>query len=236
MLQEDIFRSGELLLPTTPPEAAAPVETVPLSGTILVVAAVLLFLVTIRSFLNVLPYLRDSISRARGSAPLENSVKVSRDRNLVAAVFLLPAILLVFRYRLYDPAFLQDLEPDYRLLAVAGAILGFLLLRFVLYRWMMPRRRYDDYQMAYRVGYTYFILLMMMALVTVGILYIIGADDLMVKRFLLVETGLTYLLYLLRRTQILSTSCKPLTTFLYLCGLELLPAALLVGSAVIPVG
>ena len=98
MLQEDLFRSGELLLPTTPPEAAAPVETVPLSVTILVVATVLLFLLTIRGFLNVLPYLRDSISRARGSAALENSVKVSRDRNLVAAVFLLPAILLMFRY------------------------------------------------------------------------------------------------------------------------------------------
>ena len=76
----------------------------------------------------------------------------------------------------------------------------------------------------------------MLALVTVGILYVIGADDLMVKRFLLIETGMVYLLYLLRRTQILSTSCKPLTTFLYLCGLELLPAALLVGSAVIPAG
>ena len=101
---------------------------------------------------------------------------------------------------------------------------------------MMPRRRYDDYQMAYRVGHTYLILLMMLALLTVGVHYVIGSDDLMIKRFLLVETGLTYLMYLLRRAQILSTSCKPLTTFLYLCGLELLPAALLVGSAVIPAG
>ena len=236
MLQEDLFRSGELLLPTTPPEAAAPVETVPLSVTILVVATVLLFLLTIRGFLNVLPYLRDSISRARGSAALENSVKVSRDRNLVAAVCLLPAIVLAYRYRLYDPVFIRDLDPDFRLLAVAGAILGFLLLRYLMYRWMMPRRSYDDYQVDYRVGHTYLILLMMLALLTVGVHYVIGSDDLMIKRFLLVETGLTYLMYLLRRAQILSTSCKPLTTFLYLCGLELLPAALLVGSAVIPAG
>ena len=189
MLQEDLFRSGELLLPTTPPEAAAPVETVPLSVTILVVATVLLFLLTIRGFLNVLPYLRDSISRARGSAALENSVKVSRDRNLVAAVCLLPAIVLAYRYRLYDPVFIRDLDPDFRLLAVAGAILGFLLLRYLLYRWMMPRRRYDDYQMAYRVGHTYLILLMMLALLTVGVHYVIGSDDLMIKRFLLVEPG-----------------------------------------------
>jgi len=67
----------------------------------------------------------------------------------------------------------------------------------------------------------------------VGILYLVGADDLTVKTFLLIETGVTYLLYLLRRGQILSGSCNPLTTFLYLCGLELLPAALLVVPAVI---
>ena len=87
--------------------------------------------------------------------------------------------------------------------------------------------------MAYRVGHTYFILLMLLALTTVGVLYLVGVDEVMVKRFLLVEAGVAYLLYLLRKGQILSASCKPLTTFLYLCALELLPACLLAGSAMI---
>ena len=152
----------------------------------------------------------------------------------MAAVFLLPAILLAYRYELYDPAFIRDWNPDFRLLAVAGAFLAFLLLRYLLYIWLRPRRRYDDYQMAYRAGHTYFILLMLLVLVTVGILYVAGVDDLLVKRILLIETGVVYLVYLLRKGQILSTSCKPLTTFLYLCALELLPAALLAGSVMIP--
>ena len=232
MLQ-DVFRSGRLLLPDTPPESPAPVEAVPLTGTLLVVASILLFLLILRSFLTVLPYLRDTVLRARGSAALENSVKVSRDRNLVAAVFLLPAVLLIFRYRLYDPSFLQGLGPDVRLLVIAGVFFGYLLLRYLLSRWARPRRRYDDYQMAYRAGYTFFILLMMLALATVGILYLVGVDDLIISRFLLIEAGVVYLIYLLRRGQILSLSCNPLTTFLYLCGLELLPTALLVASAVI---
>ena len=86
--------------------------------------------------------------------------------------------------------------------------------------------------MAYRAGYTFFILLMMLLLATVGILYLAGVDDLVISRFLLVETGIVYLIYVLRRGQILSVSCNPLTTFLYLCGLELLPTGLLVASAV----
>lgn len=231
---EEPFRSGRLLLPDTPPQAVeAAGEGLSLVASVLVAVSVLLFLLALRSFLNVLPYLADNIFRARGSAALENSVRVSRDRNLVVTVFLVPAILLIFRYRLFDIALFDALSPDMRLLAVAGVFLAYLLVRFLLYRWLRPRRRYDNYQMAYRAGYTFFILLMMLALVTVGVCYVLRLPDLTVKTLLLVETGVMYLLYLFRRGQILSTSCNTLTTFLYLCGLELLPTALLVVPAVI---
>ena len=231
---DDPFSAGQLLLPDTPPEAlAATGEELSLAASILVAVSVLLFLVALRSFLNVLPYLSDSILRARGSAALENSVRVSRDRNLVAAVFLIPAILIIYRYRLFDIAYFDTLSPDLRLAAVAGVFVGYLLLRFLLYRWMRPRRRYDDYQMAYRAGYTFFILLMMLVLLTVGICYVLRLPDETVKTLLLVETGVMYLLYIFRRGQILSMSCNSLTTFSYLCGLEFLPTALLVVPAVI---
>ena len=41
---------------------------------------------------------------------LETSVRASNDRRLVAAVLLLPAALITYRYRLYDAAFLRDLS------------------------------------------------------------------------------------------------------------------------------
>ena len=231
---DDPFKSGQLLLPDTPPQAMeAAGEGLSLAASILVAVSVLLFLLALRIFLNVLPYLSDSLFRARGSAALENSVRVSRDRNLVAAVFLIPAVLLIFRYRLFDIAPFDTLKPDMRLLAVAGVFIAYLLLRFLLYRWMRPRRRYDDYQMAYRAGYTFFILLMMLALATVGVCYVLRVPDQTIKTLLLAEAGVVYLLYLFRKGQILSTSCKSLTNFSYLCGLELLPTALLVVPAVV---
>ena len=231
---DDPFKSGQLLLPDTPPEAvAAAGEGLSLAASLLVAVSVLLFLLALRSFLNVLPYLSDNILRARGSAALENSVRVSRDRNLVAAVFVLPAILLIYRYRLFDIAWLDTLTPDLRLAAIAAVFVLYLIVRFLMYRWLRPRRRYDDYQMAYRAGFTFFILLMILALLTVGVCYVLHLSDLTVKTILLVETGVMYLLYLFRRGQILSMSCNSLTTFSYLCGLELLPTALLVVPAVI---
>ena len=233
-MQYDPFQTGQLLLPDAPPAALTEAgEGLSMVASLLVAVSVLLFLLALRSFLNVLPYLSDNIFRARGSAALESSVRVSRDRNLVAAVFLIPAILLIYRYRLINAAILDTLTPDYRLLAIAGLFLGYLVIRLLLYRWLRPRRRYDEYQKAYRTGYTFFILLMMLALVSVAVCYVLGLPDSTVKTVLLVETGALFLLYLLRRGQILSLSCKPLTTFLYLCALELLPAALLVIPAAV---
>ena len=152
-MQYDPFQTGQLLLPDAPPAALTGAgEGLSMVASLLVAVSVLLFLLALRSFLNVLPYLSDNIFRARGSAALESSVRVSRDRNLVAAVFLIPAILLMYRYRLVDAAILDTLTPDYRLLAIAGLFLGYLVIRFLLYRWLRPRRRYDEYQKAYRTG------------------------------------------------------------------------------------
>ena len=168
-MQYDPFQTGQLLLPDTPPAALTGAgEGLSMYASLLVAVSVLLFLLALRSFLNVLPYLSDNILRARGSAALENSVRVSRDRNLVAAVFLIPAILLIYRYKLIDAAILDTLSPDYRLLAVAGLFLGYLVIRYLLYRWLRPRRRYDDYQKSYRTGYTFFILLMALSLIIFG--------------------------------------------------------------------
>ena len=233
-MQYDPFQTGQLLLPDAPPAALTGAgEGLSMYASLLVAVSVLLFLLALRSFLNVLPYLSDNILRARGSAALENSVRVSRDRNLVAAVFLIPAILLIYRYRLINAAILDTLTPDYRLLAIAGLFIGYLIIRYLLYRWLRPRRRYDEYQKAFRTGYTFFILLMMLALVSVAVCYVLRLPDSTVRTVLFVETGALFLLYLLRRGQILSLSCKPLTTFLYLCALELLPASMLVIPAAV---
>ena len=229
---EDAFRTGRLLL-SQEPSASTPAATegIPFVGAVLVVCFVLLAIIFLRSFLDVLPYLADSVLRARGSTALENSVRVSRERNVIALILLIPACLLLYRYRIYDPGFVQGIDTDIRMLIVAGAFFAYLLLRFLLYLWLRPRRRYDNYQMSYRAGYTFFILLLLLVLPTVGLLYLFHASDLSFRTLILVETGTIYLLYLLRRGQILSASCNPLTTFLYLCALELLPTGLLVASA-----
>lgn len=233
MLLEGPFKTGELLLEQTPSGTAGAPEGAPLLLGILVTLFVVLALLELRNLIHVAPFLWDAVFRARGSVALENNVRVARERNALALILIIPAVLLMYRYRLYDPDFLQPFSDNIRLAVIAGVFSAYLLLRLLIYVWLRPRRRADHFRMAHRSGFTFFILLMIPLIATVMVLYLVGANDFIVRNFLYAETGLVYLVFLLRKAQILSLSCNPLLTFLYLCGLEILPTGALVATAVL---
>ncbi|MBR5063883.1 MAG: DUF4271 domain-containing protein [Bacteroidales bacterium] len=230
---ETPFKSGELLMEQTLSQPETLVGGTPLLLSILVTVFVILALLELRNFLHVAPFLWDSVFRARGSVALENNVRVARERNQLTLILMIPAILFIYRYRLYDARFVQRLTDDWRLVAVAGVFLGYLLLRTVMYLFLKPRRRADNFRVAHRAGYTFFILLMLLAIAGVTILYFFRANDFIIKSFLYILSGIAYLVFLIRKTQILSISCNPLLTFLYLCGLEILPTGALIATAVL---
>ena len=147
------FRAGKLLLPTEPSAAVAGAGPTPVVATVLIILSVLLGLLFLRNFLNVFPYLLDNFTRARGSAALEGSVRVSRDRNIVTLILIIPFILLVNRYRIYDPAFLSSRPDDIRMLIIAGIFLCYLLLRYFLWFILQPHRYSDNYPMARKAAW-----------------------------------------------------------------------------------
>ena len=234
MLLEEPFVSGRLLLENTP-SGNAPVvaESVPVLFTILAVAFVLASFLFLPRLVSLAPLLFDSLFRARGSVSLENSVRYSNDRRLLAAILLLPSSLLIYRYRLWDADFVQGMSEGWRLVVIIGVFTVFFLFRLFMYALCKPRRQLDFYRLSRRTAYTYFILLAILTLFTAGLLALIGCNDLLIKKVLLLETAFVYLVFFLRRAQILALSCNPLRTFLYLCALEILPVAALVVSAIL---
>ena len=228
---ESPFKSGTLLLDTVPPpETAIVAEPSPWLVHLLVVIFTVLAIMTLKRFLQVVPYMADSYLRVRGSAALEGSIRVSQDRNLVALVLVIPFVLVAYRYRLFNPEIIQDLVPNLRLAAIALFFLSYILVRHLIYLWLRPRRRQDAFRQAHPVAYTFFIFLVLLLLVTLGVLLIAGVEDAFVRYILYAEIALVFVLFLRRSAQILSLSCNHLRTFLYLCALEILPAALLVIS------
>ena len=208
-------------------------NSVPLSVSILVGVFVVLMILLLRTFMQLLPFITDSLMRARGSNALENSIKVSRDRNTIAMVMMLPAFLLAFRYRLYDPSFVAAYTGDTRLWLIGACLTGYLVLRLVIYLLLKPRRRYEQYQKAHHASYTFFIILVLLALFIAGVLSLFKVEDELMRMVLYVEIAVVYLVFLIRRSQILSLSCNHFRTFLYLCALELIPSAALILSAVL---
>ncbi len=234
MLLQEPFTSGRLLLEHTASDNAPVVaESVPLLFTILTVVFVLGFLIFLPRLVDLAPLLFDSLFRARGSVSLENSVRYSNDRRLIATLFLIPATLLVYRYRLWDASFLQGMSEGWRLMCLIGIFSAFFLFRLFMYAILKPRRNRDFYRLSRRTSYTYFILLVILTLLTAGILALIGCNDLLIKKVLIIEMAFIYGIFFFRRAQILALFCNPLRTFLYLCALEILPTAALVVSTIL---
>lgn len=208
-------------------------EYTPLAEKILVVLAIVYGILLMPAFIELLPYLADSLFRARGSVALENSVRVSRARNRVAGAMMLPFMLMVFRLRLWEPSLMDRLSPEWQLAAVAAVFVVYFLVRVVMFLALKPRRRYDNFVLSHRAAYTFFILMMILLLATWGICWVFGVPAEAIRMVIYVEICVVYAAFLIRRAQFLSLSYRPLRTFLYLCGLEIVPAAVWVVSALV---
>ena len=200
---------------------------------IIMVVFVAVALALLPTFFHLTPYLADAVFRARGSEALEFSVRITRDRDMFAYILLVPAVLIMYRYRLYDPSFMHQLPMAWRLLANAGVLGAYITLRAVIYIILKPRRRYEYFRLAHRVIYTFFIIFMLIALPALGVLTVVDAKDVIIRSVMYVLLVVVYFVFIIRKAQILSLTCGGFALFLYLCALELIPTAALVVSAVV---
>lgn len=235
MPPSDIFIQGKLEMSAVPVQEAAQAMLWDdfLLNRVLVVAAVLIGIAGLRDLLRLLPELLYCFSRPRASVSLEYNTSVVRMRNTAALISILPFCLLADRFGLFRPELRSAVPEEWSAPATVGVFLAYLLLRTVCSALIRPPRLSGTAADAVRRSpWNYFILLTLLMLLTVGLLYIFRPSDTVVRITLYAETALFFLLSLLRSGQILASGFSGLTTILYLCGLELLPAAALAACAV----
>lgn len=235
MPPSDIFIQGKLEMSAVPVQEAAQAMLWDdfLLNRVLVVAAVLIGIAGLRDLLRLLPELLYCFSRPRASVSLEYNTSVVRMRNTAALISILPFCLLADRFGLFRPELWSAVPEEWSAPATVGVFLAYLLLRTVCSALIRPPRLSGTAADAVRRSpWNYFILLTLLMLLSVGLLYIFRPSDTVVRITLYAETALFFLLSLLRSGQILASGFSGLTTILYLCGLELLPAAALAAYAV----
>ena len=198
----------------------------------LVMASVLLVLVNLKDLFTLMPHLGRCFVLARGSISLEHNLPLARSRNLTALVYLFIFLLIADRYRLFSGSLLEwpgdaGAAGDF---AGISAFCSWLLLRAAAFsaisRTKMNRFDADARIAVHRGLYNFLIMLGITALATLPLLIIFRCLDSATRVVLMAEMLFFWIVSLLRTSQIINNYCGGFSTFLYLCGLEFIPAAM----------
>lgn len=195
-----------------------------------VVAATLFVLLALKDTLLIAPHVWRSFTRWRWALTIENSMRLVRARS-VSTLSLLPALALVYsRYSGVDWSSLAGFASMPGWLAPLAAAAAFIILRHILYLVAAGPRRPSSLRIAHRSDCNCALMLAMVLLPSLGVLAAFRAPDGAVRTVLGIEALAVWLMHVLRKSQILGLSCRPLQIILYLCALELIPC----GAFILP--
>lgn len=236
MLDGELFRQGRLEMSAAPlPESQTPAEWNDLlPNKIAIVLSVVLVLIYLKDIIRLIPPLLYALDRKRGGESLEYNVSAARMRNTVALIYTLPFCLIADCCGAYRPGFWSMVPPEWSSAATLGVMLAYFLLRRLCYAAIRPGKMSAESLATLKHSlYNYFIALVSVAVPTIGILPLFSVREDIISTVFLALTGLAFAFATVRAWQILKSRRSPLPTILYLCGLEILPAAAVVASAVL---
>ena len=201
---------------------------------ILALISLLIVLILLNRLVGIFPSLLACLIRWKESVNLDSSVKLGRDRDIMALCMMIPFCLTVFRFRLYDPSWTDGMLPDPRLAAIIGVFAAYAILRSILeYGLRSKKMNPKTYKTACKASYTFFSVLTLLLLLTGGVLSFIGVNPEDIKNAMLWISALIYMLFIIRKFQISLSSCSFFSGILYLCALELVPTGAVIASAVL---
>ena len=201
---------------------------------ILAIISTVSVIILMRRLLNIYPSLLACIIRWKESINLEASVKHSLDRNMFAVAMIIPFCLIVYRFGIYSPAFMEGINETFSLLIIIGIFGAYFALRRAMIRIMRPKKMNPKtYKAAICCAYTFFIILTLTLFFVGGIMALLKTDPIVTRTAIIWLSAIIYGIYVFRKTQIFTSSCSIFRGFLYLCGLEIFPTGVLVASALI---
>ncbi len=223
---------GQLHLPQTAPQEASGVfvwaDSIP--NIILVLVSAALVLTVLKTYFRLFPTLLTCLLKTRPNIELEKNFHTSAGRSICCAAFLLPFVLMVDRFRLYSPSLLGKVPPEWSVAVLFGVTVIFFLLRFIFYPIRPNELQGDESKAAHCFLFTCFDVMVPVMLVSLGGMLVFNVEETVIRYVLLGETAFFYLISIVRTGVFLGIQCSVLGTILYLCALEIIPAALVVIS------
>ncbi|MGM9766872.1 MAG: hypothetical protein ACI3Z0_00200 [Candidatus Cryptobacteroides sp.] len=198
--------------------------------------SILLILLYMRKFMVISRYLFGGFVRWKLIAELEHNMQMARLRDSMMFPAFVIFCTILARFSAFIPAPLEAFSPERKTLCVFGLFAALLIIRVLLIL-IAPTKRMglgrDAVTISNGAGRDFFIMMAaaLSAVLLVGTL-MPGREALMtdIARYLLLAL---WLVFILRKMQILSADAGLLRAFLYLCTVEIPPAAMLVVSMLI---
>lgn len=229
------FLKGTLEMPQSLGDAVLQAEFIwngVLLNRVLSIACVILGIIVLADTVQIFPRLVDCIVRWRACISLEHSLGDARARNTASAVAIFALGLLTSRYCLYAPSFVLMISEWSMTLICVGVVCAFFLLRLVLFLLLnLNSIRGDERRATLHCCATFSIPTCALMLFTIALLGLFNIPDSGIRTVLIVELSLGWVTALTRSARLLGSHYSGLATFLYLCALEILPAAAVVASA-----
>ena len=201
---------------------------------ILITISVLTAMLLLRSIVSIFPSLAACMTRAKECFNLESSVKLSRDRDMLAWAMILPFCLITYSYDLFGTGFMNGYNEDLRLGVIIAMFVLYIIFRNAVYDLFRPQRiPKRTYSTGGFAAHTFFIILTLILMATGGFMTAMGADKEVITTAMLWISAGIYMLFIVRKLEIFISSCSIFTAFLYLCALEIIPTGTLVISAII---
>lgn len=201
---------------------------------ILVLISLVVMMLALRTLVEVFPSLMACLIRAKESINLEASAQLSRSRTIVAFCLAAPFCLAVWHRGMYRPAFMDGLDENLCIGITFGVFIAYALFRKLMELMIKNKIRNGKvYTVACKTSLTFFSILTLTLLAVGGIMSILDTPAEVVTSAMLWISASIYLVFILRKTQILISSASFFAAFLYLCALEFIPTGALVASAII---
>ena len=199
----------------------------------LALTSLVIIITLLPRLVNIYPSLLACMIRWKESVNLEMSVKLSRDRNILAAAMIIPFCLAMYRTGAHDLEFIGALNEPSGLGATAGVFIAYLLLRQLCAYIIRPKKsRSNVYSYAMAASRTFFIILTLLLLTTGWLLSFLGTEADTIKTAMIWISAVIYFIFVIRKIQIFASSYNYFIVFLYLCALEILPTGVLITSAI----
>lgn len=201
---------------------------------VIVTVFVLLALLSFRILMNIFPKLLDSLTRWKACVNIDASLQTRSDRNILGVIYTIPIALISDRYGLIQPELLESVSESWHGLVITGVFFAWLFLRRIFFLLCGVRcRRPETFRTAHSSFYNYWILAGFLMVITLAFSSVIALDEALISKLFMWEGAVLYAVAFLRKSQILRSFCSRFVSFLYLCGLEILPTGAFVAGAIL---